>query len=109
MQASGAAPGAPPDSLQLLLRQRGSGDRRRGPVPLTLVAFSDPNDALSYTLPAQRYADENVTVFNILISNAPTWLGLLERPDRAHLDYLTNPDVGRLVACGVPASARCTR
>lgn len=103
----GAAPAAPPDSLQLLLQQRGSGDRRRVPAPLTLVAFSDPSDVLSYTLPTERYASESVKVFNILVSNAPTWLGLLERPDRAYLDYLKNPDVGRLVACGVPASALC--
>jgi hypothetical protein len=25
--------------------------------------------------------------------------------DAAHLDYLTNADVGRLIACGLPASA----
>jgi|GEM_PF-816486 len=103
------APVAPSDSLQLLLQQRGSSDQRRVPAPLTLVAFTDPNDVLSYTLPPERYASERVKVFNILVSNAPTWLGLLERPDRAHLDYLKNPDVGRLVACGVPASALCKR
>ena len=73
------------------------------------MAFTDPNDVLSYTLPPEHYASESVKVFNILVSNAPTWLGLLERPDRAHLDYLKNPDVGRLVACGVPASALCKR
>ena len=98
---------AQPDSLQLLLQQRGGEDRRRTMVPLTLVAFSDPNDPLSYTLPPERYAGQGVAVYNILVSNAPTWLGLLERPDYAHLDYLKNPEVGRLVACGVPASALC--
>jgi len=107
--APGAAQAAAPDSLQLLLRQRGSSDQRRVPAPLTLVAFTDPNDVLSYTLPPERYASERVKVFNILVSNAPTWLGLLERPDSAHLDYLKNPDVGRLMACGVPASALCKR
>lgn len=40
-------------------------------------------------------------------SNAPTWLGLLERPDHAHTNYLLNPDVARMVACGEPRSARC--
>lgn len=98
---------AQPDSLQLLLQQRGSEDRRRTMAPLTLVAFSDPNDPLSYTLPPEHYAGQGVAVYNILVSNAPTWLGLLERPDDAHLDYLKNPDVGRLVACGVPVSALC--
>jgi hypothetical protein len=71
------------------------------------VAFTDPNDLLSYTLPPQQYAQLGVTVYNILVSNAPTYLGLLERPDTAHLEYLNNPDVGRLIACGQPASARC--
>jgi len=44
---------------------------------------------------------------NVLVSNAPTWLGLLERPDHAHTNYLLNPDVARMVACGEPRSARC--
>ncbi|KQQ47402.1 hypothetical protein ASF61_01770 [Duganella sp. Leaf126] len=105
---TGSARTAQPDSLQRLLHQR-AGDGRRTAATLTVVAFSDPNDALSYTLPAQRYAGQGVSVHNILVSNAPTWLGLLERPDRAHLDYLNNPDVGRLVACGVPASALCVK
>ncbi|MRW87307.1 hypothetical protein GJ698_24865 [Pseudoduganella sp. FT26W] len=96
---------SPPDSLQLLLRKRRAlaADRH-----LTLVAFTDPNDLLSYTLPPEKYAQQDgVTVYNILVSNAPTYLGLLERPDTAHLDYLSNPDVGRLIACGLPSSKLC--
>ena len=72
------------------------------------MAFSDPNDLLSYTLQTDRYAREGVTAY-ILVSNAPTYLGLLERPDYAHLDYLSNPGVGRLIACGLPSSALCKR
>jgi hypothetical protein len=101
---------APPDSLQRLLQKRLATQRRAGADQhLTLVAFSDPNDLLSYTLQTDKYAREGVTVYNILVSNAPTYLGLLERPDSAHLDYLTNPDVGRLIACGLPSSALCKR
>ncbi|WP_130300760.1 MULTISPECIES: hypothetical protein [unclassified Duganella] len=100
--APAAVPGA--DSLQQLLRQRRA---LAAAPPLTLVAFTDPNDLLSYTLPPERYAAQGVTVHNILVSNAPTYLGLLERPDLAHLDYLTNPDVGRLIACGQPTSKLC--
>ena len=100
----------PPDSLQVLLQERLARRPRSLLNPsLTLVALTDPNDLLSYTLPVERYASEDVTVYNILVSNAPTWLGLLERPDRAHLDYLDNPDVGRLIACGLPSSALCKR
>jgi alpha-beta hydrolase superfamily lysophospholipase len=104
---AGTTLGTPPDSLQQLLRQRQARQRGLLAQPLTLVAFSDPNDLLSYTLDEQKYAQEGITVYNILVSNAPTWLGLLERPDTAHLDYLGNPDVGRLIACGQPASRLC--
>ncbi|MHA4867984.1 hypothetical protein ACXZ1M_09795 [Duganella sp. PWIR1] len=110
--AAVAAPASvpPPDSLLQLLRLRlatEAGEDAKAARPLTLVAFTDPNDLLSYTLPPEQYAQLSVTVYNILVSNAPTYLGLLERPDTAHLEYLGNPDVGRLIACGRPASARC--
>ncbi|MTV41277.1 hypothetical protein [Duganella radicis] len=94
----------PPDSLQRLLRQHRT---LAATPPLTLVAFTDPNDLLSYTLPPERYEANGVTVHNILVSNAPTYLGLLERPDTAHLNYLSNPDIGRLIACGQPTSKLC--
>lgn len=100
----------PPDSLQLLLQGRlARQNRSLIDRSLTLVALSDPNDVLSYTLPTERYSSANVMVYNILVSNAPTYLGLLERPDHAHLNYLTNPDVGRMIACGLPASGLCKR
>ncbi|SDG25077.1 MULTISPECIES: hypothetical protein [unclassified Duganella] len=98
---------ARPDSLQLLLRKRQGNQRRAPDRNLTLLAFTDPNDLLSFTLDERKYAQEGVTVYNILVSNAPTWLGLLERPDAAHLEYLSNPDVGRLIACGQPISRLC--
>jgi pimeloyl-ACP methyl ester carboxylesterase len=107
--AMGLAPSVP-DSLQLLLQKRlAATGRAADGQHLTLVAFTDPNDLLSYPLPPQKYAREGITVFNILVSNAPTYLGLLERPDHAHLDYLSNPDVGRLIACGQPTSSLCKR
>ena len=107
-QPAGSAAAA--DSLQLLLQRRlaakgaAAVDSR-----LTLVAFTDPNDLLSYTLQTEKYARDGIAVYNILVSNASTYLGLLERPDYAHLNYLTNPDVGRLIACGLPSSALCKR
>ena len=101
-----AAPDA--DSLHALLRKRRApASPRNVPHKLTMVAFSDPNDLLTYTLERERYAGLGVDVVNVLVSNAPTWFGLLERPDHAHMNYLLNPDVARMVACGQPRSARC--
>jgi len=108
-QITAATLASAPDSLQLLLQKRLAEKGRTADRHLTLVAFTDPNDLLSYTLPPEKYAREGITVYNILVSNAPTYLGLLERPDHAHLEYLNNPDVGRLIACGRPTSRLCTR
>jgi hypothetical protein len=106
------------DSLQQLLqmrRQRSASiasnaktaPRTNVATPLVLVAFTDPSDVLSYTLQTERYAREGATVYNVLVSNAPIWFGVLERPDTAHLNYLENADVARLIACGQPVSKRC--
>ena len=74
---------------------------------LVLVAFTDPSDLLSYALQTEKYAGDGIVAYNILVSNATTYLSLFERPDDAHLNYLSNPDVGRLVACGRPISKLC--
>ncbi|SFU89278.1 hypothetical protein [Pseudoduganella namucuonensis] len=96
------------DSLQrLLLRRRGPALRAAGLARLTVVAYTDPNDLLSYTLERERYARKDVEVFNVLVSNAGTWFGAFERPDLAHLRYLENPDVAGLIGCGQPRSAAC--
>jgi hypothetical protein len=97
------------DTLQRFLELR-----RRQPSPragtftrLGLVAFTDPNDLLSYRLLPARYAAPDVAVADVLVSNDRTWLGLLENPLTAHLDYLGNSDVGALIACGYPMLAGC--
>lgn len=105
--ASTASAAQAGDSLQALLRKRRAAATPRTARKLTLVAFSDPNDLLTYTLERERYAPLGVEVVNVLVSNAPTWFGLLERPDHAHGNYLLNPDVARMAACGQPRSARC--
>lgn len=108
--AAAMAEAAPQDSLQALLRARRAPTAPRmdgGSHQLTLVAFSDPNDLLSFTLDPKRYAGPDVDIVNVLVSNAPTWSGMLERPDHAHTNYLLNPDVARMVACGQPRSVRC--
>ncbi|HEY0589344.1 MAG TPA: hypothetical protein VGD52_24660 [Pseudoduganella sp.] len=108
-QGSVAAAVHQPDSLHALLlkRRAPASPRTGGGLRLSVVAFSDPNDLLTYTLERERYAGLGVDVVNVLVSNAPTWFGLLERPDHAHTNYLLNPDVARMVACGEPRSARC--
>ncbi len=104
-----------PDSLQrfLELRRRQAGIPRAESVArLAVVAFTDPNDLLSYRLLPARYAAPDmrvgdVAVADVLVSNARTWLGLIENPVAAHLDYLENPGVGDLIACGWPRFSGC--
>lgn len=99
--------------LRLLDRKRApaadaGGALRAGEAPrLALVAFTDPNDLLSYRLLRSRYDVAGIDVSDVLVSNDRTWLGLLERPDTAHTDYPQNRDVTRLIACGSAGSALC--
>jgi hypothetical protein len=74
---------------------------------LTLVAFNDPNDLLSYRLLPSRYATEDVAVADVLVSNDKTYIGFVERPDTAHTEYTANKDVATAIACGIPKSKRC--
>jgi hypothetical protein len=105
----GAARVAQMDALQRFLALRRSQVTPRGQAfsKLAVVAFTDPNDLLSYRLLPSRYAGPDVAVADVLVSNAPTWFGLLEDPFAAHLDYLRNKDVGSLIACGWPRSDKC--
>ncbi len=101
---------AAPDALQryLELRRRQTGlPRAEAIARLAVVAFTDPNDLLSYRLLPARYAAPDVAVADVLVSNARTWLGLIENPVAAHLDYLENPEVARLIACGWPDAGAC--
>jgi hypothetical protein len=110
--AAPAATGGDPLALLLQLRalpsQAAWVAQSTAALPLlALVAFTDPNDLLSYRLLASRYARPGVAITDVLVSNAPTVLGLLENPDTAHRGYLANRDVAGLIACGWPRSARC--
>jgi hypothetical protein len=100
-----------PDALRrfLELRRRQAAPRAETFTRLAVVAFTDPNDLLSYRLLPARYAAQDVAVADVLVSNARTWLGLLENPMPAHLDYLMNPQVGELIACGWPRTGACGR
>ena len=98
-----------PDALRrfLELRRRQSAPRAETVARLAVVAFTDPNDLLSYRLLPARYAAQDVAVADVLVSNAGNWLGLIENPMPAHLDYLAKPEVGDLIACGFPRLAGC--
>lgn len=102
------APPVPEDSLQRVLRLKsGPQFKAISLTGLTLVAFTDPNDLLSYRLQPSRYAVPGVAVADVLVSNATTYFGLLERPDIAHTGYGANPAVTSLISCGRPKSALC--
>lgn len=60
-----------------------------------IVAFTDPNDLLSYELRHRGFAAANV-----IVSNDTTWFWALERPDTAHTGYLDNSKVWELIVCG---------
>jgi hypothetical protein len=100
---------AAPDALQrfLELRRRQAPLRAEPVARLAVVAFTDPNDLLSYRLLPARYAAPDVAVADALVSIDTTWLGLIENPVSAHMDYLANPGVAELIACGFPKTGGC--
>ena len=108
-QSAGPRALAVPDALQrfLDLRRRQPNRRAETLQRLAVVAFTDPNDLLSYRLLPARYAALDVAVADVLVSNDTSWLGLIENPMTAHLDYLANPDVGTMIACGFPHERFC--
>jgi hypothetical protein len=73
--------------------------------PMTVVAFSDPNDLLSYRIVPDHLAEDlkEFRVINVLVSNDATYFGYLERPDTAHCGYPGNPNVFGMLAKGYQA------
>jgi hypothetical protein len=45
---------------------------------MRLIAFTDPDDLLSYRLQPSRYLVPNADVADVLVSNADTYSGQLE-------------------------------
>jgi hypothetical protein len=72
------------------------------PPKLSLVAFTDPNDLLSYRLlpndPAVVGTDTRVV--NVITSNDYSYFGLVENPLTAHTTYNQNPDALRILFSG---------
>lgn len=101
--------GFPTDPIQALIQRRDAnpGAARSRSVP-TVVAFSDPNDLLSYPLGRSPLAAAaGYPIVDVIVSNAKSHLGLFELPNAAHLDYATTTAVRRLIACGNPRSSAC--
>jgi hypothetical protein len=81
-----------------------SGRRAETKVPpLTIVDFSDPNDLLSYRLLPTALDVQAAELVNVTVSNDNTYLGFLERPDKAHCGYAWNRHVIGLIANGYHA------
>lgn len=99
----------PEDAIGALFRARAlrtrAGTALKSP---SVVAFTDPNDLLSYVLAASPHRDrQNYPVIDVVISNDLTYFGIAELPTTAHLGYQENTWVNRLIACGNPMSQRC--
>jgi hypothetical protein len=69
-------------------------------VAPTVVAFTDPNDLLSYRLIPSVLDVSHARLINVIASNETTWFGFLERPDTAHCGYTWNAMVIGLIARG---------
>jgi hypothetical protein len=91
------------DVFDLISRAR----RHAAPTakPMTVVAFSDPNDLLSYRIVAGHLAGDlaDFRVINVIVSNDTTYFKYVERPDTAHCGYTWNPYVFGLIAKGYDA------
>ncbi|UEX77309.1 hypothetical protein [Sediminicurvatus halobius] len=103
-----ARPEGDEDSLQRFARGPEGEFGLEGPLPI--VAFSDPNDLLSYTLHGSRYEhDDKLVIQDVLYSNAYTFLWFAERPTLAHTAYLEQPPLLEIIACGSPKEPDCPR
>lgn len=101
----------PSDPIQALIQRRNAdpGGSRSRDVP-TVVAFSDPNDLLSYALVGSPFAaSADYPIVDVIVSNDVTYAGLFELPTKAHSAYTENDAVRRLIACGLPRSGACKK
>ena len=62
-----------------------------------MVAFVDPNDLLTFRLLPKS---DHGRVIDFVVSNADTYLGYAEPPDRAHCSYIANGYVMHAVVFG---------
>ena len=81
-------------------------DKKTDEGLMSIVAFNDPNDLLSYPVPEEVLTpkepdnDVNFNLYNIYVSNDWTWFKLFTNPVKTHTAYLENDDVIELISCG---------
>lgn len=73
--------------------------------PIKVVAFTDPNDLLSYELSSDKNGSEKIVsqdieIINVLVGNGSVWFGKFENPLTAHQGYGNNVKVQKLIRCG---------
>lgn len=101
--------------LKKLAHERHNYRKNRLPEkPLQVVAFSDPNDLLTYQLQPNALPPGEATISNVVVSNDCTWFGLFENPDTAHTSYFeTNPVVNAIAhgsgAVQTSVGGRCAK
>jgi hypothetical protein len=101
-----ASPMPPASSLDEMIGMMHAGRMAMAPERVaamaapTVVAFTDPNDLLSYRLLPPVVELAHARLINVIVSNAATWLRFLERPDIAHCGYILNRTVIGLIAQG---------
>lgn len=89
----------PIDPLSALVGSRKARPSVMTSQPMQIVAFTDPNDLLSYAL-VRSPSTLSFDVIDVIVSNDSTWFGFIERPDTAHAGYRANAAVTKLIACG---------
>lgn len=74
-------------------------------LPLTIVAFQDPDDLLGYKASDAVIADpqDDVSFVDIVHRNTPQILFVLARPDLAHDHELVEPNSLKMILCGAKA------
>ena len=99
-----------PFFARLAARQRSQSREPGGGRPnleVDLVAFSDPNDDLTFLLPSGPPPIDGITVQNVFVRDAWEYFFLLEDPDGAHVNYFRKPAEGRIldvIVCGMDRS-----
>ncbi|KQP11813.1 hypothetical protein [Pseudorhodoferax sp. Leaf267] len=104
------ASGYPPDPLAALAERA----RRKAPLApqaadrLQVVAFTDPNDVLSYVLaPSPHARSAGYAAIDVVLSTAPSYFGLVALPQDVHGNYDADEEVQRLIFCGHGEQAAC--